>query len=614
MTTPLRIARVWNWSPQRFQVSTLQSWQSTAWRRVAAMSAGFAGDPGDEILWVVHGRLGNLDVEFADPSLRLTAGIRMRVSGHPDGRFETVWVNGPGTAYPMTVGAWRDCAQSFCFVVKAPNVPVEATESLVVEARCGAYGAAREVRFEVENLTAMAINLTAATSRGIAWFYDEDWTEYALGLAPQSINGNVAIPVLGGDRDLLILTCGRVNPGSGLKRYELEARWFDGLAYSKRVGPAGMRGYGLDGPNVGSFHRQFVGLGMHVRAGGTPGEAIGVYAKQRHAVSEPDTRTTTVGRSIFGIDVEALGGVIEGRESETYGLGPEWNTYGPFLNRPGVVQSTAPVIQGGAEVPTSRVGLFWTLPSNRHSPSIPLAFAGRVQIQDAQLAASSRATPLYVLHLQRGEGLPDYETFEFATGRGAWRLRKQGWQNPALDPLDASGNPTRVTSPRFPHTAQGVACCFLAIDGAQDTRQGPQPKGPPLYIVPGREAPDPATLPDWLYLPESQIDGEEIDRRGELRTFDGRRVTWGSAVQPRRSMSVRWTFNGHGHGLPERDRAKFVAWLHGLAPPMVRWDPDGLGEVGAWLVVGEEQIEDLGARVERLTLEVVELYWTEGGA
>lgn len=610
MVAPLQVAWTWNWSPQRFRISTLQSWQSTPWRRVASIGSTAVGEETDEILWIVHGKLGNFDAEFFDPTLRICAGVRIRVPNHPDTQFESVWVCGPEVTHPILAGTYPDCGQPFCFIVRAPNTRWDPPVSMAIEARVGVYGQARECWAEVENLTATAINLDRLTARGVDWFYDENWNAFSTTVTPQTIHSNVAIPNIGQDVDWLVLGCGRVTPGWTRDHYELDLRHWDGLSYSTRVGPAGLRAYALTSDNTGSFHRQFVGLPMAVRAGANGGESVGLFGKYRYAL-EPGNRAMSAGRSIFGLNVSALRGVIEGRDSETFGGGPEWNAYGPFLRRPGNVQTTESVQQYATQLPQTRIGLAWLLPRNRHSPSIPNAFAGRVVIQDAQLSSSSRANPLFTLHPREGEGLPDYETEQQKTGRGGYRRRFQGWLNPALDPLDANGNPTRITNPRYPFTAQGVLCSFAAVESAFDNPVGTTAKGPALYLVPGRESPDPSALPPWFYEPENVLDLQETDLREGITTADGRLIQWGTSIQPRRTARLEWTFHEGQHGIEARSLSAFSNWLRALERPIVQWDPDESGAPGAWLVTGEPAVADLGATITRLSLEVVELIWTE---
>lgn len=133
--------------------------------------------------------------------------------------------------------------------------------------------------------------------------------------------------------------------------------------------------------------------------------------------------------------------------------------------------------------------------------------------------------------------------------------------------------------------------------------------GTPLYIVPGREGPSVANLPPWPFPPERAVRGEQLSSYEKLTAVDGRIITWGRYLRPRRAYSVEFVVR---RGAP----------LHGDVPPtrealmdflstndLVRWTPPGEDDDRAFGILADVRWDQVDPLWETCTISLVELIW-----
>lgn len=625
-----------------------QQLQGTGWRGAEPWSDliqiphADVGDPGDEVVWICHADIGEHD--WIGPNLPASpvaeVGVDVFATDLSAGFYEsTTWLDSlPRNGAGVLGGNGSRNGFSAAFMVRST---LDGT-SFRFGARVGLGPTPAQrvgissVLITAENVSVIAVNLTRLTSRGVWW----QWTDsYAFPLPSTlrpfstiSASANafsstsdpllspISTPTLPTDATYLVLGGSIVAPGSSTDRFSVMLDHLDPFGASggggpgrQRSGPAGHRARAPQPDNSSSFpHLQNIVQGLMVTVpADDPAHEFNVNGADAYVAQGPGvSRQSTAAAGLLVVDMTGFQPEFEWRPGDFAGTtfeGPtEWPLYGPAPGEPDAdeVENRAD-LEVTTFVATRKAVICWATPRLQTPLVRWLGFRHTISINDeAELVENLPTDPLYIVSQTEQDALPVYATGELETGRGALTLIARGEFNPDQSDPSRIPAPARYSMP----TNGGLFASWNLFEGVQTTAEPPTvAPGPEVYVSIDPEAPDPSGLPRFPYPPDSQIELDERDDRGELSTLDGRTLTWGRFLRPRRVLSLRWT-------LPRGMHELFVRWLEALDAPLVQFALDG-EQPRAYAIQTQSRTstEDVQERIHTTSLSMVELVWTDSG-
>ncbi|MEO0478412.1 MAG: hypothetical protein AAF196_02930 [Planctomycetota bacterium] len=612
---------------------------SVAWTEAIGVDHDILGDPGDDVVFILHCNVGAWEWRSLpgqpppSPLVAESAFDVVSTGTYPGGFYESVrWIQDR----PQDgSGSTRD-GLSVAYMVRATLVAGGRT---ALRTRIG-YGpfpsqqvGLQFVQQATENATITAINLTRATSQGIAWHWADNYgfplpttlSQFDPAGGVFSTFGTSILPPLdldsdaAKDRNFLAIGAPLVAPGNVAARYATYLRHRDpfgsadgmGPGVRQSSGPVGTRGRSQSPDNsesIPSVEPMLIAAGMFVPAG-EQGHRAQLEGYNAYVVGGGNRAGTAAG-ALFAIDLEPLNGQIvtaPGRHNgnSQFPEQQEFPVWGPVTGEPNAddVDNRADVEAQSTE-PSRKLVLFFAAPRNEVSPSRYLSFATFLLVQDETLVdTSTQQNPIFPLSLADGDAMPIYEASVVDMGRGGISVTARGVFN------DENGGPSRIPEP-WRSAFESNALCFVTCDlqsgiPSDFEEEDPRP-GPPVYVVPNFEAPVPSNLPEFPYVPDEGLRLEPQDVRGTLEPDDGRLLTWGLFMEPGRRIERQWTLSR-----PMVD--VFRSWLENLDAPLVRHQIEPDSEPRAWLITGElrEEVVDSIEGHRRMTLALVEVLWTQ---
>lgn len=576
------------------------------------------GSPGDEIVWIVHARIGDADLAGIAGATR-HARVGLRLVDHTGVAAKTCLVD---VIAGRVLDPYADAQHFGCVTYGALHKSLAtaapgSSACLRVQAAFGwlpGQTITRNLSIQVEDLTVVAWNATRLTARSISWSWSDAVLATRLTGTAQNVGTTIGLPSPGtGTRQWLVYGSSMIDAGSLTRSALFDVR-IAGVTTSTVIGPLGTRSRAAF-PNVDGINWNFgAGVTVFENEAGDPTATVQMrawdeYATPSGGISPTEKHALVLGRALFAVDVSTLS------PSWSQTLDPSLNPpsptmYGAPAGHPNYGEQTTPRITPTAILGQHRLVHAWAVPYNRHDPDLLLRFASEIYVNGAANAPSSRQSPLYLLQDALTDRHPDYQSTMLATGRGPLFIEHWGYYATADDPLDSGGNPTRVLR-AFGDTAArafyGLSQCLFscyAWTGMLEEPENPVAIGPSVYLTPDREALDPGDLPRLRYAPFETRSGAPVQRGAELRTLDGRVLSWSTWLAPREVWGLTWRAGVVQH------RA-VLAWLRALSNGMFAWEHPLTGELRAWVISGASLRErSVAPGIWEISLEAAELIWT----
>lgn len=577
------------------------------------------GSPGDEIIWIVHARIGDADlggIVGATKHARCT--LRLVDSTGGNAKPSTIDVIAGRPLHPYRDGQHFGCV-SYAAMHKSPATAAPGSSAcLRVQAAFGwlaGQTVTRNLSILVEDLTVIAWNATRMTAAAINWAWSDELLSTRLTNVVQNVGATISLPApVSGDRQWLVYGSAISDNGSAANSTLCDVR-IAGATSSTVIGPLGTRSRAAF-PNLDGINWHCVaGLAVFECSAGDPTATVQLRAWDDFVPGGGgfggplEKHSRVLGRALLAIDVTTLRPIwSQGRDPA---LNPPSPTmYGAPQGSPNYGEQTTPRITPTAALGQHRLVHGWAVPYNRHDPDLLLRFASEIYINGATNAPSSRQSPLYLLQDAFSDRHPDYQSTMIAAGRGALFLEHFGYYSPGDDVLDAGGNPTRVVRAYGDAGARafyGLSQCLFSCQAWSGTLDEPEDQvaiGPTVYIQPDREALDPGDLPRLRYQPFESRSGGAVHRGVEFRTLDGRVLSWSLFLAPREVWSLSWRAATAQHQV-------LLAWLRNLTNGMFAWEHPIDGDLRAWVIAGDSlRVTNSAPGIWDISLDAAELTWT----
>lgn len=578
------------------------------------------GSSGDDIVWIVHARIGDADLSGIAGSGR--ARLRFRVVDHTGtGQRECSMDVGTGLAWsPVKTTQQQGCV-TYCTIHRATaSTPVGVSACLRVQAAFGWYSGqtiTQNIALRVEDVTVIAWNLTRLTARAIPWQFNAATIGTPrLTATPQNFAGTVSLSApSSGMRTWLCYAGAYIDCGSNAVPAYCDLRVTTGVGTAVLFGPIGTVARQFNASIDASDYAYVAGVGVVEVAAGDPAASLQlrgwdsynqVFAGEKHG--------RLLGRQVFAVDISTLGPAYSQHNDPAVGDGAR-TMYGAPAGHPNHGEQDTDRIDPATVLGQHRIAHGWAVPLNDHDPSLRVTFASELYLNGAASLPSSRQSPLYVMEMDLRDRHPDYQSAAFATGRGAAFVEHFGYYAAVDDPIDANGDPTRILRALGNVATRsffGVAQClvsFYAWAGTLDQVEEQDAIGPTTYIVPGRESLDPGSLPVLRYEPNEFSAAGAVHRGVQMTTLDGRVISWGRFLAPREVWSLTWRLKTSGS--PSRDQV--LGFLRDCPNGVFAWKHPMGGDLRAWACNGASlRHRNVVPGIWEIVLEIVELTWTGG--
>ena len=613
MPTPLPVVYCFN-TPGASRQVVPGSGTSANWSTLLRINGADVGDPLDEIVWIVHLRIGNADLSpltSAIPAARL--GVRIADQTSSLQRVFNMDIRGGQPEAPIVSAQQQGCV-TYAAIHRAATPTVGTNAALTVQATlvtpAGQTGGLTSITIQIEDLTVTAWNLTRLTAKSIAWAWADGnfTTRLTPGLVPQNIGGTIALTApASGTRTWLCY-------GAGVSDNHSRTRstfWRMLEGASVLVGPVGSstRSFTPEVDKADWLHQAL--LGVVEIASTDPPSTLQMQAWDDFTTT--GLHSMALQRQLFAVDISTLNPAWNMGNDPAVGDGAD-TMYGAPAGNPNFGEQAPPRVISQGALGQHRIVHAFASPLADHSPRLRVTFASEVRLNGTADLPSSRQDPLYVIAMSEVDRMPDYQSASFRSGRGVVVLDHFGWYHPSDDPIDSLGNPTRITNARGSSTTRsfyGVAQCLVAFDAWKDTLAEPEDPvavGPTVYVVPGRESVDPADLSRLRYPPRQVLAAEAVHRGVSIESLDGRVLSWGTFLAPREVWTVSWHVKTAG-STPTRD--VLLAFLRGLEHGLFGWEHPITSELRAWCLSGATLREQsLSGGAWEISVDVVELTWT----
>lgn len=573
------------------------------------------GSPGDEVVWIVHARIGDADLGgITNPNPRARFAIRLLDDTGATQRPCFMDLVGDNPLAPYKSAQHHGCITYATLHRAFATAAAGSQACLRVQLAFGwnlGQTLTRNLSIRVEDLTVVCWNLTRLAAAGIG----TSWSASALAtrLTGSAQNVGTAIGLLAppsGTRTWLCYAAGFVDGGSATRSSFFDVKTTIGAVTTTLCGPTGTRSRSQAPQTDGIDWLYGAGLGVVQIAQGDPTGTLQMRAWDDYVTAGANEKHALfLGRQLFAVDVSSLSPVW----SQT--LDPSINPpspamYGAPPGNPNHGEQTTPRIAPTAVLGQHRVVHAWATPWQRHNPALIVRFASEIYVNGTANLPNSRQDPLYVIEDNFDDRLPDYQSTAFQTGRGPIFIEHLGYYSPTDDPLDAAGEPTRIVLTWGDPAARafyGLSQCLVSFHawiGVLEEPEDQEAIGPSVYIVPGREAVAPGSLPRLRYLPLEVASGEPVHRGVRMQTLDGRVLSWGLFLAPREIWRLTW----RGTTAPHQT---VLAWLRNLTNGMFAWEHPIRGDLRAWVISGASlQEKNFAPGIWEITVEAAELTWT----
>lgn len=587
---------------------------SASYVDLMAITPADVGSPGDEIVWIVHARIGDADLGgIAGATKHARCTLRLVDSTGVGVKPSTIDVIAGRPLDPYRDAQHFGCV-TYAAMHKSPATAASGSSAcLRVQAAFGWIAGqtiTRNLSILVEDLTVIAWNATRLTAAAITWAWSDQVLSTRLTGTAQNVGTTIGLPAPGsGDRQWLVYASAVTDNGSQTRSTLCDVR-IAAATTSTVIGPLGTRSRAalpqLDGNN---WHC-VAGVVVYENSAGDPTATVQMRAWDDYTTATfLEKHALFLGRALFAVDVSSLSPVW------SQGLDPALNPpsptmYGAPQGSPNYGEQSTPRVTPTAVLGQHRLVHGWAVPYNRHDPDLLLRFASELYLNGATNAPSSRQSPLYLLQDSLSDRHPDYQSTLIATGRGALFLEHVGYYSPGDDVLDSGGNPTRVLRAFGDVAARafyGLSQCLFschAWTGTLNDTEDQAAIGPAVYITPDREALAPGDLPRLRYAPFESRSGAGVHRGVEFRTLDGRVLSWSMFLAPREVWSLSWRAATAQH-------QTLLAWLRNLENGMFAWEHPIDGDLRAWVIAGDSlRVTNSAPGIWDVTLDAAELTWT----